>query len=83
MPDSRTAQPIATPCVRLCAVEPASRLCLGCGRTLDEIGAWGSLSPAMREAIMATLPERLARLKAKRPAALSGQDRADESHARR
>ncbi|MDI4662829.1 DUF1289 domain-containing protein [Xanthobacter autotrophicus] len=55
---------IATPCIKVCAVEPLSGLCLSCGRSLREIGAWTSFSHDMRAAIMATLPQRLARLKA-------------------
>ncbi|WP_394089392.1 DUF1289 domain-containing protein [Xanthobacter autotrophicus] len=58
------ADAIATPCVKLCAIEPLSGLCLGCGRSLREIGAWMSYSPATRAAIMAALPQRLARVKA-------------------
>lgn len=64
----QTAPPaIATPCIKVCAIEPARGLCIGCGRTLKEIGAWTSYAPHLREAIMATLPERLARLKAETP----------------
>lgn len=60
-----TAAPaIASPCVKMCAIEPLSGLCEGCGRSLREIGAWTSYAPQMRAAIMATLPARLARLKA-------------------
>ncbi|WP_394108271.1 DUF1289 domain-containing protein [Xanthobacter autotrophicus] len=55
---------IATPCIKLCAIEPLSGLCLGCGRSLREIGAWMSYSPDTRAAVMAALPQRLARLKA-------------------
>lgn len=55
---------IRTPCIRICAIEPLTGLCLGCGRSLREIGAWASLSPAMRDEIMAALPARLERLKA-------------------
>ena len=50
---------IATPCIRLCTLDPETRTCLGCGRTLDEIAAWTRYSEAEREAIMARLPERL------------------------
>jgi predicted Fe-S protein YdhL (DUF1289 family) len=32
--------------------------CRGCYRTLEEIGRWGSMSDAEREAIMAKLPQR-------------------------
>lgn len=49
---------IATPCVKVCIVDGASGLCLGCWRTLSEIGGWSGLSDAERAAIMAELPER-------------------------
>ncbi|MFG1381824.1 DUF1289 domain-containing protein [Xanthobacter versatilis] len=55
---------IATPCVKLCSIEPLSGLCLGCGRSMREIGGWMSYSPDTRAAIMTTLPQRLARLRA-------------------
>ncbi len=51
-----------TPCVNICVVHPRHNLCLGCGRTPDEIGAWLSLSDANRRVIMASLKERLAAL---------------------
>jgi predicted Fe-S protein YdhL (DUF1289 family) len=39
----------------------ASRtLCLGCGRTLPEIGRWSSLTNASKQAILDDLPRRLA-----------------------
>lgn len=50
---------ILSPCVKLCAVDPASGLCLGCGRSLAEIGQWLSYSDAERRAIMRILPARL------------------------
>ena len=31
---------IATPCIKVCVVDGASGLCLGCYRTLGEIGGW-------------------------------------------
>jgi hypothetical protein len=37
-----------------------SGLCRGCGRTLDEIAQWATLSEAQRQRIMAELPQRLA-----------------------
>lgn len=59
------AAPIATPCQRVCAVEGVSGLCVGCGRTLREIGGWTRYTDAERAAIMAALPERLERLRGK------------------
>lgn len=50
---------IQTPCVNVCAMNEAAGLCTGCGRTLAEIAAWGSLSDPERDAIMRALPARL------------------------
>jgi predicted Fe-S protein YdhL (DUF1289 family) len=50
----------STPCIKVCAVSGQSGLCIGCGRTLQEIAQWGRLSEHERRAIMATLPGRLA-----------------------
>ncbi|WP_284145531.1 MULTISPECIES: DUF1289 domain-containing protein [Xanthobacter] len=63
---SRTGT-IVTPCIKVCAVEPLSGLCIGCGRTLREIGGWASFSPDARDRIMAVLPDRLARLRQTAP----------------
>jgi predicted Fe-S protein YdhL (DUF1289 family) len=51
---------ISTPCIKICVIDPVSRLCEGCGRTLAEIAQWARLSEPERLAIMAALPERLA-----------------------
>lgn len=58
---------IRTPCIKVCVIEPMSSLCLGCGRSLREIGAWSGLSPQMRDAVMAELPARLEHLRATVP----------------
>ncbi len=50
--------PIDTPCIAVCAIDPRCGLCIGCGRTMQEIGRWGGLSRDERLAIMATLEER-------------------------
>ena len=49
-----------SPCIRLCAIDPRTRLCAGCGRTLTEIAGWASYSDEERQRIMRALPERLA-----------------------
>ena len=48
-----------SPCIKICTYDPGSGLCLGCGRTLEEIGAWFSMSDAERRAVMEKLPQRL------------------------
>ncbi|MFG1462955.1 DUF1289 domain-containing protein [Xanthobacter sp. DSM 24535] len=69
-PAARAAA-IETPCVKLCQVDPLSSLCVGCGRTTQEIGGWISMSPARRSAVMAQLPERLQRLRQSHPEAFA------------
>jgi uncharacterized protein len=54
---------IETPCINVCTVDPATSLCVGCGRSLDEIGRWLVMSPQDRRQIMAELPARRARLR--------------------
>jgi uncharacterized protein len=51
---------VESPCKRVCVVHPTARLCIGCGRSLDEIGRWIGLSSAERSRIIAQLPARLA-----------------------
>ena len=53
---------MTSPCVKTCRIDDASGYCVGCGRTLDEIAAWGSLADADRRAIMSELSTRLHRL---------------------
>ncbi|WP_339746867.1 DUF1289 domain-containing protein [uncultured Maricaulis sp.] len=50
--------PIKTPCVKVCFVDPADGICVGCFRTMDELGLWTKYSDAEREAILAALPRR-------------------------
>ena len=50
---------ISSPCTKVCVIDGVSGLCFGCGRTLDEIAKWGSMSEAERLAIMATLRDRI------------------------
>jgi predicted Fe-S protein YdhL (DUF1289 family) len=55
--------------VKVCIVDGASSLCLGCYRTLNEIGGWSGLTDDERAAIMAVLPARRSRID---PALLGG-----------
>lgn len=46
---ARTQRPgtgVPSPCVSVCQMDPASGLCRGCWRTLDEIAGWGQLGDA-------------------------------------
>ncbi|MBI1416616.1 MAG: DUF1289 domain-containing protein [Limimaricola sp.] len=57
---------IESPCVKVCVVHPAARLCTGCLRSIDEIGRWSRMTPEERRAIMAELPGRAGQLKVRR-----------------
>jgi len=50
---------LETPCVNICLIDSDSGLCVGCGRTIDEISRWGMMSAPERRKIMARLPARL------------------------
>lgn len=49
---------VQSPCVKVCVVHPETGLCLGCRRTLDEIGRWTRMTPDERRAVLAALPHR-------------------------
>jgi predicted Fe-S protein YdhL (DUF1289 family) len=51
---------IESPCIQVCAIDPASALCVGCGRTLAEIERWSRFTSDERRRIMAELAGRLA-----------------------
>ena len=53
---------VESPCNKVCAVDPISALCTGCGRSLAEIEGWMGMGADERVRIMAQLPRRLAAL---------------------
>ena len=55
-----------SPCVNVCVIHPAARICAGCHRTIEEIAAWGQMEAKERQAVMAELPGRGAQLKVRR-----------------
>jgi len=52
---------VETPCVNVCLLDSEVGMCVGCGRTIDEIANWASMTDIERRAIMAVLPARLER----------------------
>ena len=48
----------ASPCLGICLMDPATRMCRGCLRTIDEIRAWYEASAAEKRAILARLDAR-------------------------
>ncbi len=57
---------IESPCINVCVVHPAERICTGCLRSIDEITRWSRMSAQERAAIMAQLPGRAPRLAKRR-----------------
>jgi uncharacterized protein len=56
-----TDAPMETPCVNICTIDHKTRMCAGCGRTIDEIAGWSAMSALARRRIMAELPNRRAK----------------------
>ena len=44
---------ITSPCSNVCRIDEARQICIGCGRTLDEIAMWTILTDAERSEVMA------------------------------
>jgi hypothetical protein len=65
---------VSTPCINVCVLDPLSALCIGCGRTGEEISAWATMSEPERLALMAGLEQRLTEARSR--AARSGRVRA-------
>lgn len=66
---------IDSPCVKICVIHPEERLCVGCYRSIEEIGTWSRLSPEERRAIMADLPSRAGKLVKRRGGRMGRLDR--------
>ncbi len=53
-PGVSMGEPPPSPCTGVCTLDADDR-CLGCGRTLDEIAAWGSMDADRQRAVVAAL----------------------------
>jgi predicted Fe-S protein YdhL (DUF1289 family) len=49
--------PVPSPCINVCVLD-AANVCRGCGRTIDEIAAWSTMSDAERREVLADLERR-------------------------
>jgi predicted Fe-S protein YdhL (DUF1289 family) len=49
---------VMSPCIGICTIDRISRLCLGCKRTIDEIGRWQGMGDPERQAVLDLLPAR-------------------------
>jgi predicted Fe-S protein YdhL (DUF1289 family) len=67
MTTTEIASTVASPCNKVCTVDPISGLCIGCGRSLKEIAGWLDFSDHERRHIIGELPLRLAALRCPLP----------------
>jgi predicted Fe-S protein YdhL (DUF1289 family) len=51
---------VPSPCTSVCRIDPSTRLCIGCARTLDEIARWGGLDDDARRAVWTLIDARRA-----------------------
>jgi uncharacterized protein len=52
------SEAVASPCTSVCVIDPATGLCGGCFRTLDEIARWIDFSAAEKREVIAALDTR-------------------------
>jgi uncharacterized protein len=53
---------MTSPCIKVCQMDPVRGVCIGCCRTLDEIGRWSGMGEAERDKVLKELGERRRRL---------------------
>jgi predicted Fe-S protein YdhL (DUF1289 family) len=51
-------EPVISPCTGVCRLNPRTRLCEGCRRTMEEIAGWLDYTPERKRAIIAALAAR-------------------------
>lgn len=52
-------QNVPSPCVSVCAMDPAKAQCGGCFRTIDEIAAWSRMSDVGKKQVWEQLVQRM------------------------
>jgi uncharacterized protein len=51
-------QPVPSPCIDICRMDPVSGLCEGCKRTLDEIARWSGMDAVAKRRVWEQLAAR-------------------------
>jgi predicted Fe-S protein YdhL (DUF1289 family) len=52
-------EPVLSPCINVCRMDPATGWCEGCYRTIEEITAWSRMSDADKREVWRRLVERV------------------------
>lgn len=55
---TNTLADLTSPCVEVCRLDYTKKVCTGCFRTLDEIGAWMNCNEDEKRRILANVEER-------------------------
>ena len=76
-------QRLANPCVQICVQDSDDGVCLGCGRSSEEINNWLNISRADREKIIPQLDERIEQITAKRRSRRTGRANRERLRAER
>ena len=50
---------LVSPCIAICELDSASQVCVGCGRTTDEIALWRCADDTIKTTILASAEQRL------------------------
>jgi predicted Fe-S protein YdhL (DUF1289 family) len=54
-----SAEPeVVSPCISVCSIDPDTKMCIGCLRTLKEIGGWRTMAAEQKQAVVAACNER-------------------------
>ncbi|MBM3513443.1 MAG: DUF1289 domain-containing protein [Alphaproteobacteria bacterium] len=49
---------VVSPCISVCSIDAATKMCIGCLRTLKEIGAWRTMTAPEKKDVVAACLER-------------------------
>ena len=57
-PAAATPTPVRSPCVKVCQMDPATQLCLGCSRTQEERDWWVAYTDDQQRDVLARCEQR-------------------------
>lgn len=58
---NRPLPEVPSPCIKVCTIDDACGLCVGCSRTLEEIAGWSQFTPEQKLAVWQRINERRSR----------------------
>lgn len=57
-PPATDEEYVVSPCISVCSIDAATKMCIGCLRTLKEIGAWRTMTATEKKTVVAACNER-------------------------